>query len=92
MPVECLEKLRECFSLESKNTHRTLASEASDAEPARSVYCQFLVRLSSALWTHTSDVGRTLFVRPVMHDVSSKFASVSNSDHRMPRRASDGCV
>jgi len=36
-PVANLEKSRKCFSL--RNTHRTLAAEAPDAEPTRLMCC-----------------------------------------------------
>ena len=54
---------------EWKNTHRTLALEASDAVPKRLVCCQFLARVSSAHRTLAPDAtGHYLHVR--VHDVS----------------------
>ena len=73
-PIGSLEKSRECFH--RKNTHRVLASEASDNEPARPVYFQFLAQVSSAFRTYAPDAGQTLFARPVVPDISSKLASV----------------
>ena len=84
--MESLEKSRECFS------HRTLASEAPDAAPACSVRSRFLAQVNSEHRMLVSDASQTLFTRPVVHNVSSKFASVSDREHQTPRRVSGGCV
>jgi len=69
-PMGNLEKSRECFSL--RNTHRTLVAEAPDAMSVRLVCYQCLAQLGLGTRRQAPDVGLTLFVCPVWHDLSGR--------------------
>ena len=68
--VGFLEKSRERFSL--RNTHRTLASRAPDAESERTMQAvPGPARVRHR--TLAPDAGRLLFERPVVRDISECF-------------------
>ena len=82
--VRVLEKSRECSS--QRNTHRTLAVEAPDAEAVRPVCCGARVKhrtlgsFCSCVWCYLTSVGVFDWERPV---VSVRCAGVLRPSLRM---------
>jgi len=85
-----LEKSRECFSLEK---HSPDAGRGGiERWPKRPVPSQFPAQEKAEHPMLSTGRGYDTVRASGDADVSSKFASVSNREHQMSRRASGGCV